>query len=162
GTIQVRHLARFPIGLLFLWTIGGCGSSARSAPPPQPPPTPPALHSVGDSNVTVVVSSTPQVAEVRAVLERALARAGFRVLRAADASTPSTLTIALIGDGTGTSGSADNVSYAKQFNKVDATVSVDGRLRNEMRTQVSYSVVAGEKETFEAFTRRTAETASRG
>jgi hypothetical protein len=31
-----------------------------------------------------------------------------------------------------------------------------------MRTQVSYSVVAGEKEPFEAFTRRTAEAASRG
>src|SRR5712691_13448260 len=163
---SMKRRALVPAGLLLLWVIGaGCASSAGSSsriPAAQSPPVPPKLQPLDDSNASfaVFVTSTVQVADFRVVFERSLGRAGFRVLRAGETSTSSTLTIALIGDGTGTSGSIQKVSYVKQFNKVDATISIEGRLRSEMRTQSAYSLVASENEPFDAYNRRVAEAAS--
>ncbi len=66
------------------------------------------------------------------------------------------MTIALIGDGSGTSGVVAGVSYAKQMNKLDATVSRSGRLLQEMHSTSSYTIVNRKDEAFDAFNVRVA------
>jgi hypothetical protein len=136
---------------------------AASTPPPAPqaPPAAAALATVAASSdpPAVVVTCAPEVQTFRMVFERDLGRAGFRVLHAGDA-TSGALTVALIGDGSGTSGSLDGKSFVKQMNKLDATVSRDGRLLHELHTTVSYTVVEQESEEFEAFNARVASDAS--
>jgi hypothetical protein len=141
-------------------TVAACASST---PPPKPQAAPPsaALATLPTSSdpPAVLVTSAPDVASFRLVFERALGRAGFRVLHAGDASNGA-LAVALIGDGSGTSGILSGLSYVKQLNKLDATVSRDGRLLHELHATVSYTVVEQEKEEFEAFNLRVASEAT--
>jgi len=54
------------------------------------------------------------------------------------------------------------VSYAEQLNKLDATVSKNGRLLQELHASVAYTVVSLDHEAFDAFNLRVAAAATQG
>jgi hypothetical protein len=144
-----------------LVVVSACGVFP-AAPPPQAPPPPATLQTLPQSKdpPSVSVTSDPNVAPFRKTFERTLGRAGFRVLQAADRGK-NALAISLIGDGSGTAGSIGGASFAKQVNKLDATVSKDGRLLQELHANVQYTVVQ-EGEAFDAFNTRVAAAATQG
>jgi hypothetical protein len=147
--------------LVFALTPLAC-APVETPPPAQAPPVPGSLSVTQPAGepLSVLVSSAPDVANFRLVFERTLGRGGFRVLHPGDATTKDTLAVTLIGDGSGTSGSIAGLSYAKQKNTVDATVSRDGRLVKELHTGGGYNIVEDKDEKFDAFNARVAKAAS--
>ncbi len=76
------------------------------------------------------------------------------------------ITIALVGGGSGTSGSqlapwGGSASFASQSSKLDVTLSTQGMLRDELQSQVSYSIVQHERESFDVFNKRVADAGDR-
>jgi hypothetical protein len=158
-----RKLSRFLRVASFLCAVSLMAACTRSAKPPAvlvPPPVAD-IHRLPMSSEAPTITSAPEVASFRLIFERTLGRAGFRVLHAGDA-TAGALSVALIGDGSGTSGAAGGVSYAKQTNKLDATLSRDGRLLKELHSGVSYTTVRSEDETVDAFGTRAAAASTQG
>ena len=151
-----------PLAPSVLFLLVAC--TTAMPPPAVAPPAPAALqHLVIDQGAPgVTVTSDANMTTFRLVFERSLGRAGFRVRHAGDARDGRNFAITLVGDGSSTSGVIGRTSYAFQFNKIDATVSVDGELVNEIHTRVSYNIVAAHTESFEAFNARVAAAASQG
>jgi len=140
---------------VLLFAAAGCGETLRPEMP-VPPPAAATLASV-PKELAVTVRGNPDVAGFRSVFERALGRAGFRVLPAPE---PDTLTLSLVGNGTSTSGANSAGNSVRQALTLDMTVSLDGRLKGEHHSAVSYVAAHDrndETDSFESFNARVAE-----
>jgi hypothetical protein len=141
--MQSRSLA-LP-ALLLAIAVGGC-ATVRPETAVIPPPVPP-LGSI-KKDLSVIVRGNPDVAVFKTVLERALGRAGFRVLAGAEGSA---LALQLIGAGSATSGANEAGSSVHQLLSIEMSVLVDGRLSSEHHSSVNYVAAYDRNDAHDSF-----------